>query len=279
MATIPLSTRQRVQEAKRRTSSGEVIAKISNVKLAEAQKYNSVLRKLVNTMVKEVENELKQPMKSLQAEYVSDEDPAFTDAYAEILNGIMASLATRWRNITPLAKQISEQFVTRVDVVNQQAFYGAVQKVIGINLNGIIQTEGLTDILQAKIAENVGLIQSLPDQYFKSLVTIVNEGTTRGNRASSMFQQIRKLNGQTRNRTKVIARDQTQKVNAAITQARQESLGVTKYRWRTSGDERVRSTHKAHNGKIFRWDRPPKDTGHPGQDIQCRCVAEPVIEL
>lgn len=277
---IPLSTRQRIQESKRKSANGEVVAKVNNIKKAEAQKYNATLRKLVNTMAKEVEAELKEPLKSLQPDYVSDDvDFEFTDAYAEVLNSIMLSLATRWRNITPLAKQISEQFVTRVDVENQKTFYSAVQKVIGINLNGIVQTEGLTDILQAKIAENVGLIQSLPDQYFKSLITIVNEGTTRGNRASSMFQQIRKLNGQTRNRAKVIARDQTQKVNSAITQARQESLGVVKYRWRTSGDERVRSTHKAHNGKIFRWDRPPKDTGHPGQDIQCRCVAEPVIEL
>tara|TARA_R110000851_G_scaffold111760_1_gene235431 strand:- start:1137 stop:1952 length:816 start_codon:yes stop_codon:yes gene_type:complete len=269
---VPLSTRQRIQATKRKNTNGEVIVKVSGVKKAEAQKYNGVLRKLTNTMAKEVENELASSIKSLQPEYVSD-------AYAEILNGIMLSLSSRWRNITPLAKQIAEQFVTKVDTANQQAFYGAIQKVIGINLNGIIQTEGINDILQAKIAENVGLIQSIPDQYFKSLVTIVNEGTTRGNRASSMFKEIRKLNGQTRKRAKVIARDQTQKVNSAITQARQESLGVVKYRWRTSNDERVRATHKAHNGKVFRWDRPPKDTGHPGQDIQCRCVAEPILDL
>ncbi len=269
---LPLSTRQRVQEMKRRTNQKEVVAKVNNVRKSEAVPYNKALNKMISQMTSDVKNELLGPLKALQPDYVAD-------AYAEILNTVMASLAKRWRDITPLAKQISEQFVTEVDQRNQATFYKAIEKVVGINLNGIVQTEGLTDILQAKTIENVGLIQSIPDQYFKSLITIVNEGTTRGNRASSMVSQIAKLGKTTRSRAKVIARDQTSKVNSAISQARQESLNVTKYRWRTSEDERVRQTHKAHNGKIFRWDRPPKDTGHPGQDIQCRCVAEPVIEF
>ena len=87
------------------------------------------------------------------------------------------------------------------------------------------------------------------------------------------------LGKSTKKRAKLIARDQTQKVNAAVTQGRQSNLGVTEYIWRTSSDERVRESHKSKNGKRFRWDSPPADTGHPGQDIQCRCVAEPVIEL
>ena len=43
--------------------------------------------------------------------------------------------------------------------------------------------------------------------------------------------------------------------------------------WLTSDDERVRPSHREKVGKFFRWDDPPADTGHPGADIQCRCVA------
>jgi SPP1 gp7 family putative phage head morphogenesis protein len=54
------------------------------------------------------------------------------------------------------------------------------------------------------------------------------------------------------------------------------SLRLPEYIWRTSEDEKVRSTHQANNGKIFRWDtRPP--TGHPGEDYNCRCWAEPHV--
>jgi hypothetical protein len=46
------------------------------------------------------------------------------------------------------------------------------------------------------------------------------------------------------------------------------------YIWRTAGDDKVRSSHAANNGRIFAWDNPPA-TGHPGEDYGCRCVAEP----
>ena len=47
------------------------------------------------------------------------------------------------------------------------------------------------------------------------------------------------------------------------------------YRWRTAGDDKVRPSHAANEGRIFNWDYPP-DTGHPGEDYNCRCTAEPV---
>ena len=46
------------------------------------------------------------------------------------------------------------------------------------------------------------------------------------------------------------------------------------YIWRTVGDDQVRDSHAANEGKIFRWDNPP-DTGNPGDAINCRCTAEP----
>ena len=49
---------------------------------------------------------------------------------------------------------------------------------------------------------------------------------------------------------------------------------TTHYIWRTSGDNKVRASHAANNGKIFAWDNPP-ETGHPGEDYNCRCTAEP----
>ncbi len=49
---------------------------------------------------------------------------------------------------------------------------------------------------------------------------------------------------------------------------------TTHYIWRTRGDEKVRPSHAANNGKVFSWDSPPP-TGHPGDDYGCRCTAEP----
>tara|TARA_B100001248_G_scaffold201654_1_gene155893 strand:- start:346 stop:621 length:276 start_codon:yes stop_codon:yes gene_type:complete len=46
------------------------------------------------------------------------------------------------------------------------------------------------------------------------------------------------------------------------------------YIWRTSGDDKVRTSHAMREGKVFSWDNPPEG-GHPGEDYGCRCTAEP----
>ena len=46
------------------------------------------------------------------------------------------------------------------------------------------------------------------------------------------------------------------------------------YIWRTVGDDKVRSAHAEREGKIFNWHVPPEG-GHPGEDYNCRCWAEP----
>jgi SPP1 gp7 family putative phage head morphogenesis protein len=49
------------------------------------------------------------------------------------------------------------------------------------------------------------------------------------------------------------------------------------YVWRTRRDERVRTSHRRNDGRIFSWASPP-DTGHPGEDYNCRCEAVAYVE-
>lgn len=49
---------------------------------------------------------------------------------------------------------------------------------------------------------------------------------------------------------------------------------TTQYIWRTRRDGKVRSAHAEREGQIFLWDEPPEG-GHPGEDYNCRCTAEP----
>ena len=99
-----------------------------------------------------------------------------------------------------------------------------------------------------------------------------------GGNLKDLAQKIRQIGGVTENRAKLIARDQTAKLNSSLTQAQHESLGVTHYRWSTSKDERVRESHAENEGQVFSWDDPP-ETGHPGFEINCRCVAIPVFDV
>ncbi|MCB2082295.1 MAG: hypothetical protein KDD76_06615 [Rickettsiales bacterium] len=47
------------------------------------------------------------------------------------------------------------------------------------------------------------------------------------------------------------------------------------YIWRTQDDAKVRASHAANDDRMFRWEDPPA-TGHPGEDYNCLCWAEPI---
>lgn len=64
------------------------------------------------------------------------------------------------------------------------------------------------------------------------------------------------------------------KMNAILTGIRQQSVGVTHYVWRTCQDNAVRDSHRDREGRVFSWQERPMG-GHPGEDYNCRCEAEP----
>jgi len=114
----------------------------------------------------------------------------------------------------------------------------------------------------------------------------VTGGWVEGMRWESLVEQIQHDGDVTENRAKLIARDQTAKINSAFNQERQQQVGIEKYEWQTSGDERVRESHAEVDGKIFEWGEAGPVAGsvngepcHPGEDIQCRCVAVPVVNM
>ena len=235
-------------------------------------KYRKWLQSIAKRLKTDINEQLIPVLKRLQPEYVND-------AYARTLEQVFENLRRNYIDIGRNAAIVSSGFTEDVNQVNKQRFYKAMENAVGINLSTVLQNEGLEDIMYATTRENVALIKTIPEEYFKRLETVVFTGTTQGRNATSMIDQIVKIGGVTERRAKLIARDQTSKLNSALNQQRSQNLGVEEYIWRTAGDERVRDTHKSKNGKTFRWDDPPKDTGHPGQDIQCRCVAQAIIKV
>jgi SPP1 gp7 family putative phage head morphogenesis protein len=146
------------------------------------------------------------------------------------------------------------------------------------------------DARSAWIDQNYELIRSDFRKYISEVNTLTEKAVMSGWSVKTLGEAVlamdRKL---TQGRANFIARDQIGKLNGQITQARMESVGLTMYEWSTSMDERVRSSHRAMDRKLCRWDdgsvysedggktwkeRPSGAfIGHPGQDYQCRCTA------
>jgi SPP1 gp7 family putative phage head morphogenesis protein len=161
-----------------------------------------------------------------------------------------------------------------------------VKAVLGID---VFQAEPWLDgAMDSFVRENVKLIKSISRRYFDEIEQIVHREVRAGRRADVIAKQIEKRFGVAKSRAALIAQDQVGKFNGQLAGERHHALGIRRYRWRNSRDERVRGnpaglyphakySHHHREGKIYRDSKPPPD-GHPGEPIRCRCWREPVFE-
>lgn len=241
--------------------------------------------------------ELKKATQSLIVPILRQTEPLYVkDGYSNQLETAFEALTKRLTAVTALSKQISAKQVTRADQENKKQLINSVKGATGIDVRGLVQSEDLTDIVNSKISENTSLIRSIPEEFLKKVEGVVYRSTVEGKTSGSIIKELQKVYKSTENRAKLIARDQTSKLNAALNKERQERLGIETYIWRDAGDERTRESHDVLNGMLCRWDDPTVYSdddgktwkkrssiggfiGHPGEDIQCRCNAQPVIEI
>ena len=159
----------------------------------------------------------------------------------------------------------------------------AIKATLGIDIR---EDYYMGDFYAEKMKEwveyNVSLIKSIPEETLEKMREIVYAGYSDGKTTTQLIKEMQKAYGISRRRAELIARDQTAKLNGQIQKAQQQDAGITEYIWCTTGDNRVRSSHAALNGKKFSWNDPPlTESGrrcHPGEDYQCRCIGRPVFD-
>jgi SPP1 gp7 family putative phage head morphogenesis protein len=157
-----------------------------------------------------------------------------------------------------------------------------IQQSVGVDIRTVLTSDGIRDVLRDATQTNIDLIASIPTEYFDKLQSTLEKNWQAGGRWEDLAEQIERVGDVTETRAKIIARDQTAKMNSAFNKARQASIGIGKYIWQTSGDERVREEHAELDGEVCSWDNPPVIHGeplNPGEDILCRCVAVPYFDL
>ena len=150
---------------------------------------------------------------------------------------------------------------------------------LGVDISFLLTRPEVMQFIDRKIAENVSLIKTIPQRMHDSLTDrLRSEFRDAPFDRQKLSKILAEEYASTGYNLRRIARDQTTKTIGNLTEIRQRQLGVQGYRWGTSADEAVRPTHRENGGKMFRWDQPPANgTGPPGHDIQCRCVAYPVL--
>lgn len=146
-------------------------------------------------------------------------------------------------------------------------------------------TDEQRDIISKEWGKNLELyVQGWTQENVLSMREKVTTNAFAGRRADQLVSMIQESYGASQRKARFLARQETSLLMAKFRETRYRCVGITRYRWSTSHDERVRHDHKHLNGKIFSWDNPPVTnlkTGarnNPGEDFGCRCIAIALVE-
>lgn len=280
--------RMTAERTARRFGSHEVLYSKYQPKIPESaeREYYRLVDSYVGILKEELEAELpklKESYKANRDEEVRFRKDGATDlmlAVNQVFNSILNRVVARTEGFGLRRKLENLARLNRKLTVKE--WKRAIKATLGIDIReDYYLGDFYVEQLQRWIDENVGLIKTIPQEGLGKMKDIVYDGFTSGKTTTRIVKDIRKVYGVTRRHARLLARDQTAKLNGQIQRAQQMDAGITEYIWDTCGDERVRKSHKELNGKKFSWNEAPLNSDgrrcHPGQDYQCRCVGRPVF--
>lgn len=169
------------------------------------------------------------------------------------------------------ARSVARRMLADVAARDERAWMAASREM-GAEIGRIVKSTPIGEAMQAKMAEQVGLIKSLPREAAERVHRLVIEGQETGVRADVIAREIMRTGEVTRSRANLIARTEIGRAASTLTQVRAEAVGSVGYIWRTSRDSDVRPSHKRMEGRFVAWADPPELdglTGHAGALPNC----------
>ena len=246
----------------------------------EAQ-YRRELRKLIRQMHESVTYWVRAAYRANEPLIAQDELPA------AVLRRVLRRLTVRWqKRFNDAAPRLAKYFATAIEKRSKSVLQGILDDA-GFTVD-FKMTRTMQDVMNATIAEQVGLIRSIPQKYFTDVEGAVMRSVQAGRDLGPLTDHLQKTYGVSFRRAALIARDQNNKATATMTRVRQQEMGITEAVWLHShGGKEPRPTHLANSGKKYDvkkgWYDPDAhgkgkgDWIFPGQLINCRCVSKPVI--
>ena len=248
--------------------------------MSVAVRYHERLINLIQKMVDETESELKKLYKTEHAEAYFAEDASIASQARIITNMLQEKYMHLFRMS---ASWIAETFAKESDKASSKSVHLSLKKLSGgLSIPTAAISGELTDIIKATVAENVALIKSIPQQYLGNVQQAVMRSIVGGGK-THLVTYLQKQHHLTYARAKMITLDQTRKAYQGMSAERIRRAGVKCFEWRHVPSNHPRKLHEELDGKIFEYAKPPiidKITGEkglPGQLINCRCMALPVI--
>lgn len=248
--------------------------------------YANQMRAMVKPMLADYRETLKALLKEEQVKSFFAQDAAITDAFKSALS----ILNSRWDNIFKgFAKSLADDFVNKSDeyAANSSKFS---LSTAGVKEPRIRYNENVRNTLSASRDFNYTLITSISEdvheKLYESVMLSLTSPDPEKQGSSGIEAALREVGGFSEKRIDLIARDQTSKVYASLSDQHMLENGVEEFEWVHSSAGKVpREDHVKKNGMIFKlndprlWQGKKADQGPPGWAINCRCAKVPVIRL
>ena len=240
------------------------------------QRYQRRMTALIREMADSVEYWLQAQRKAAPPVLATDSTPA------EQMQFEFRKLAERWQGkFDDMAPKVAASFLKNQFRGTSAAMRMALREA-GWSIE-FTMTPAMRDAFEASLAENVGLIKSIPAQYLQEVEGIVMRNYAAGRDLKSMAAEIRGRYHVAANRAVLIRRDQSNKCSAVVQRARQLEIGIKQSIWMHSHAGRTpRPTHVAMNGTRYdiakgMWDSAVQRFIWPGEEINCRCQGRSVL--
>ena len=236
---------------------------------------------MVETMAKRFKNQV---LGQLQVKTVEKFADAQTGNFASIL--LRLSKAAQKSILKQFGDDridtISQAVLAKLDKKSKEEFYKRVAAKTGINLNDLIAKEGMKATTNALMTETAQWIKTLRDDTFQKFTNNTLFAMSQGESLDTVVSQFDDVVAERKNHAKFLARNQVQNYNSITTKIRAQNLGITKGRWVTAGDERVRPSHADRDGKEFDLAEGCYSSMDglyllAGCDYNCRCGTEYIV--
>lgn len=254
---------------------------IDNIK--PSTKVDLLNTRLLTELVSRINTRIKQDLipklklyESYYSNKVMDSSVLLDLDYVDDIKSVINTITLDYSGITfnQIVESVVKQFAENSQKDITAALTKEINRLVGIDISPFIQSH--TDDIKQALEYCKDYIVSIPQKYLADVQSTVLLNIQKGMRSSSIVKELANQYGITLNRAKVIARDQTSKLNLALTTAQAKDIGSDEFKFSTSQDERVRSTHRAADGKLCKVGDSVYNLRY---DVMCRCVLITVVHF
>lgn len=180
----------------------------------------------------------------------------------------------------------------KTDKRNRKELRDRIGSRMGISTKELTRLTDIEGQVDALVEETQQWVEQLRDETLQMYTNNTLQAIREGSSLEDVMKQFDGLVEKRRNHARFTARNQIQNFSSVTTTIRARNLGITRARWVTSGDERVRGRpggkypdavpdHWWAEGKEFNLNEgltfPSGAVLQPGMDFNCRCTHELIL--